>query len=106
MKTALTLGLLVLSLVLVGCTGGTTSESKGSAGNEYDIKAKVVEVAADKQTVTLDHEAIPELNMMAMKMKYRVESPKVLEGVSSGDQVQGKLKKTADGYVVTKLEKR
>lgn len=97
-------------VVMAGCQQGTTTGKPGSAAGataqEYDFKAKVVEVAADKQSVKLDHEAIPAIDMMAMKMNYRVESPKVLEGIKPGDQVKGRLKKAGDGYVVTSLQKQ
>ena len=100
---------LALPLFVVGCGGATTtgkSTAEGPVAKEYDFKGRVADVAADKQSVTLDHEAIPALDMMAMKMKYRVESPKVLEGVKPGDRVGGRLKKTPDGYVVTSLQKQ
>ena len=111
MKTSHWLGVLAFAALLfaVGCQQGTTTGKPGSTGStaqEYDFKAKVVEVAADKQSVKLDHEAIPAIDMMAMKMNYRVESPKVLEGIQAGDQVKGRLKKAADGYVVTSLQKQ
>lgn len=97
-------------LLVIGCQQGATTgkpgSTAGSTAQEYDFKAKVVEVAADKQSVKLDHEAIPAINMMAMKMNYRVESPKVLEGIKAGDQVKGRLKKAGDGYVVTSLQKQ
>jgi Cu/Ag efflux protein CusF len=99
----------VTLLFAAGCQQGTTtgkSNSTGSTAQEYDFKAKVVEVAADKQSVKLDHEAIPAIDMMAMKMNYRVESPKVLEDIKAGDQVKGRLKKAGDGYVVTSLQKQ
>lgn len=89
-----------------GATTGKTNSTAGSTAQEYDFKAKVVEVVADKRSVKLDHEAIPAIDMMAMKMNYRVESPKVLEGIKAGDQVKGRLKKAGDGYVVTSLQKQ
>jgi Cu/Ag efflux protein CusF len=97
-------------LFAIGCQQSTTAEKPGPsaapAAQEYDFKAKVLDVAADKQSVKLDHEAIPAIDMMAMKMNYRVESPNVLEGIKTGDQVKGRLKKAADGYVVTSLQKQ
>lgn len=112
MKTSHWLGVLAFAALLfaAGCqqssSTGKSSSSAGPTAQEHDFKAKVVEVAADKQSVKLDHEAIPAIGMMAMKMSYPVESPKVLEGVKAGDQVKGRLKKSADGYVVTSLQKQ
>jgi protein SCO1/2 len=106
MKTYRCVGLLALAapLVLAGCTGGT-GQQKEASGKQYDIKGTVVGVAADKQSVTLDHEEIPGL-MMAMKMEYQVDNPKLLEDLKSGDKVQGRLKAESGKYTITQLEKR
>jgi Cu/Ag efflux protein CusF len=92
--------LAIAAAAVAGCGGGGTTKDA-----EYEIKGKVVAVADDKTSVTLDHEDIPGL-MKAMKgMKYQVESPKVLEGISTGDQVKGRLTVKAGEQVITKLEK-
>ncbi len=103
MKTAHWSGLMILSvaLLLTGCGGS----DKGSGDRQYDVKGKVVAVADDKQSVTLDHEDIPGL-MKAMKMKFRVEDAKVVEGLKPGDSVQGRLKVKSGDYVLTHLDKR
>lgn len=70
----------------------------------YELKGKVVDIATDQRAVTLDHEDIPGF-MKAMKMKFQVDDPKVLEGISSGDRVEGGLKVEGARYVVTHLKK-
>lgn len=94
-----------LVLVLAGCSnqGGSTGQD---AAKVADIKGKVVSVDPGKKTVELDHEAIPELNMKAMKMEYPVADPKLLEGLKAGDAVQGKVKAESGKYTITSLEKR
>jgi len=106
MKTAQRLGALVLffSLALAGCKD-SADKRQGAEGKEYGIKGKVVSVSPDKKEVTLDHEAIPELNMMAMKMVYPTEDAKVLDGIQPGDQVEGRLKVIAGKNTVVKLKK-
>jgi protein SCO1/2 len=95
---------LALLLALAGCKDG--GEGKKAAGiSEYEVRAKVVAVDAAQPAVTLDHEDIPGL-MKAMEMEFRVQDPKLVEGLKVGDQVQGRLKKGATGYVLTHLEKR
>src|SRR5207244_4899747 len=111
MKSVKELG--VLSLVTVfGC--GEASKEKpqpqaatpaAAQGPQYDIRGKVVSISADKKAVNLDHEAIPGV-MMAMKMEYAVDNPQMLEGLKAGDAVQGKMKKEAGKYIITRLEKR
>ena len=92
--------------VLAGCEKPADTKPAGAPPEkEYDVKGKVTEVAADKKAVTLDHEEIPGL-MKAMKMKYAVEDPKVLDGIAAGDSVQGKLRAKGGDYTITRLEKR
>jgi protein SCO1/2 len=100
------LGLLVAftSLVLVGCKGGALDTPKPSGTREYDLTGKVVAVAPDRQSVSLDHEEIPGL-MMAMKMEYRVADPKLLDDLKPGDTVKGRLKDESGKYTITRLEK-
>jgi protein SCO1 len=95
---------LAVPLALAGCQGGPATTSP-AADKGYDFKGKVVSVGPGKSVVTVDHEDIPGL-MKAMTMEFRVEDAKLLEGLKAGDQVQGRLKKTDSGYLITRLEKR
>lgn len=85
------IGLLVLAgaVIVAGCQKAPPK----AADRGYDIRGKVVAVANDKKSVTLDHEDIPGF-MSAMKMEFPVADPKVLDGIAPGDQVQGRLKVT------------
>jgi Cu/Ag efflux protein CusF len=94
---------LAVPLALAGCSGGPTSAPPKGEG-DYDVKGKVIALAPAKPALTLDHEDIPGL-MKKMTMEFRVEDAKLLEGLQVGDQVQGRLKKTDSGLVITKLEK-
>ena len=94
-----------LALVLAGCSNQTGPTGQDAA-KVADIKGKVVSVDPAKKTVELDHEAIPGLNMRAMKMEYTVADPKLLEGLKPGDSVQGKVKAESGRYTITSLEKR
>lgn len=95
---------LVFPLFLTSCKDAA-SDKKGAADKQYDVKGKVTAVDPKKPAVTLDHEDIPGL-MNGMEMEFRVEDPKLLEGIKAGDQVQGRLKKAEAGYTITHLEKR
>ena len=95
---------LAVPLALAGCSGGPPSGAHGGDGG-YDIKGKVTALAPAKPAVTLDHEDVPGL-MKAMTMEFRVEDAKLLDALKVGDAVQGRLKKTESGLVITKLEKR
>ena len=93
--------MLFRSLTLAGCAEGGPREA---ANKDYEIKGNVVAIAADRNSVTLDHEDIPGL-MKAMKMEFRVADPKSLDGLSPGDRVRGRLKVESGDYVITRLEK-
>jgi Cu/Ag efflux protein CusF len=82
----------------------TATPPVGATGtsSEYDIRGMITEVAADRRSVTLDHEAIPGL-MPAMKMEYRVSRANVLKGLAAGDRVHGRLQVKGTDYVVTSL---
>ena|ERR1051326_7100974 len=93
---------LAIPLVLAGCKG---NEATSSAEKQYSIKGKVTAMHPDKPSVKLDHEDIPGL-MQGMEMELAVENAKVLDGIKTGDQVQGHLKVQSEKYVITGLEKR
>jgi protein SCO1/2 len=94
--------ILAVPLALAGCSGGPAPAPSGA---DYEIKGKVTALNPDKPAVTLDHEDIPGV-MKAMTMEFRVEDAKLLDGLKVGDRVEGRLKKTDSGYLITKLEKR
>lgn len=92
--------------VVAGCYGTTDAPDANNtpATKEYDIKGKVIAVGGDKRSVTIDHEEIPGL-MKGMQMKFTVESPSALEGISAGDKVAGRLRVQGSDYTITKLQK-
>ena len=92
--------LLLAVLTFIGCR----SRSDAPKEKTYEIKGTVVAVDAKKPSVKLDHQDIPGL-MKAMVMEFDVATPKVVEGLKSGDKVQGKLKVESDRPIVTVLEK-
>ncbi len=52
------------------------------------VSGTVEKVDAGAGKVTIDHGAIPNLNMDAMTMVFRVQDPALLQGVKAGDKVQ------------------
>ena len=96
---------LVFPILLAGCKE-SAPDKKGTTDKEYDVKGKVTAVDPKQQTVTLDHEDIPGLMNAMEEMPFHVESPALLEGIKTGDKVQGRVKKGEAGYIITQLEKR
>src|SRR5437870_3614142 len=95
------IGLAVLSGVLV--LSGCQKAAPKAEPRDYDIKGKVVAVAADKSRVTLDHEDIPGY-MSAMKMEFPVSNAKVLEGIAAGDLVRGRIDNQMTITSMTKVD--
>jgi Cu/Ag efflux protein CusF len=87
-------------------TGCSPSNPPAADDKGYDLKGTVVSVDAAKQDVTLDHEDIPGLMGGMKDMQFHVEDAKLLEGLKTGDSVQGRVKKSDSGPIITKLEKR
>lgn len=85
-------------LILAGC-------QRQGASRMYEIKGAVVAVDPAAKTVELDHEEIAGY-MRAMRMTYPVADAKLLEGLSAGDSVLGKLKVGSRSYTLTSLAKR
>lgn len=91
--------LLVLGLVCIVFTVGSLFQQPEPPEKLYPMTGVVVEIDPAKQWVTVDHDAIPGL-MKAMRMKFAVGEPEVLEGVTVGDELLCSLKVTADGQYV------
>jgi Cu/Ag efflux protein CusF len=92
--------LLAISVLWLGVSGCGTEEER-----IYDFKGHVVSLDRGGNTVTIDHEEIPGL-MRAMKMPFRADDPKLLEGLVPGMPVEGKLKVVAGKYVLIELKRK
>ena len=87
-----------LVFILAGC-------QPQAASRMYEVKGAVVAVDPAAKTLELDHEEIPGY-MQAMRMTYPVADAKLLEGLSAGDSVLGKLQVGSRSYTITSLAKR
>lgn len=99
----------VLVWSLVGCRGGggappppTTSAAEVVV---YPLRGVVKAVAADRRSVTVDHEEIPGL-MAAMEMEFPVADPAVLDGIAPGTRVEGDLRVRGRAPEITRLRTR
>ena len=94
-------------LLLVACGGGPEAAPAPSAAAVvvYPIRGVVRAVAADRRSVTLDHEAIPGL-MEAMEMEFPVSAPAVLDGIEPGARVEGDLRMRGRAPEITRLVRR
>ena len=98
---------LLLSIALLSCGGRGDARPRASAPAEalYPIRGVVKGVAADRQSVTLDHEEIPGF-MPRMEMEYVVADRALLDGIEPGDRVEGELRMRGRGLSIVRLHKR
>jgi Cu(I)/Ag(I) efflux system protein CusF len=69
------------------------------------ISAKVEKVDESAGRVTLDHAAMPGLDMPGMTMAYKVQDSKMLKSVKTGDKVKFNIEKINGQLTVTKIDK-
>ena len=69
------------------------------------ISAKVEKVDESTDKVTLNHGAIPGLDMPAMTMVYKAQDPKMLKSVKAGDKVKFNVERINGQLIVTKIDK-
>jgi Cu/Ag efflux protein CusF len=62
--------------------------AQASAANLPTVSGTVEKVDTGAGKITLDHGPIPNLDMDAMTMVFRVQDPALLQGVKAGDKVQ------------------
>jgi protein SCO1/2 len=77
----------VLSLILAGCGGQSTTPEAPQAGQRrFQLRGKVVSIERDRQQIVVDHEEIPGF-MAAMAMPYPVAEPRMLDAAQPGDEI-------------------
>jgi Cu(I)/Ag(I) efflux system periplasmic protein CusF len=70
------------------------------------VTGSVEEVDERGGKLTIDHEPIPNLQMEAMSMVFRVQSPAMLKQVKAGDKVQFTADRVNGQITVTSIRKR
>lgn len=68
-------------------------------------EGEVRKVDKDAKKLTIKHGPLPNLDMPAMTMVYRVKDPAMLEQVKAGDKVKFEAEKLGSVFTVTVIEK-
>ena len=82
----------------------TTFYSVPAVAQEATASGEVRRINAAVGKITIKHGQIPELDLNAMTLVYRVD-PALLEGIQPGDTVKFTARREAGQYVVTAISK-
>ena len=80
------------------------AQADTSASNLPWVDAEVRRVDMATGRVSLRHAAIPNLDMAAMTMTFRVANPDWLQGLKEGDRLRIQVEKVQGAYLVQRLE--
>lgn len=69
------------------------------------VDGEIRKVDKDAKKITIKHGPIPNLDMPAMTMVFRVKDPALLEQVKAGEKVKFAAEQLGGAYTVTKMEK-
>ena len=74
------------------------------ASNAPLVAGTVKKVDAGAAKVTLDHERIPNIDMDAMTMAYKVQAPGMLNGLKAGDKVRFSAEEVNGQTLITRIQ--
>lgn len=69
------------------------------------VTGTVEKVDTAQSKITIDHGAIPNLDMEAMTMVFRAQDPNLLKGIKAGDKVQFTADRVNGQISVTSIKK-
>lgn len=82
-------------------TNSSAPAAKSSALSEGVVR----KIDASNGKITLKHGPLVNLNMPAMTMVFKVQSPDMLQNVKIGDAVKFRVENLKSGYTVTTMER-
>ncbi len=68
------------------------------------IKGEVRRIDAENRKITIKHEAIPDLDMAAMTMAFRVADALSIDKLKAGDKIRFSLGKVEGKWLVVAME--
>ena len=69
------------------------------------VSGKVEKVDTAQNKITIDHGAIPNLDMDPMTMVFRIQDPAVLKGVKAGDRIRFQADRVNGQISVVRIQK-
>jgi protein SCO1 len=98
---------LALSCALLtgACVSCSPAQDSGSTNRRtFEVKGKVISIAADAHSVVIQHEDIPGF-MSAMTMSFPVKDPSLLRALVPNDLVKFELTVTEEDSWISRIEK-
>ena len=83
-----------------------SSDTQRTASNAPLVSGTVKKVDPATAKVTLDHERIPNIDMDAMTMAYKVQTPGLLNGLKPGDKVRFSAEEVNGQTFITRIQPR
>jgi Cu(I)/Ag(I) efflux system protein CusF len=92
----------ITSLLVV--TAFTISATVFSLAQSNETNGEVLKIDKEQGKVTLRHAPIKNLDMDQMTMVFRVQEPKLLDGIAVGDKVKFEADRVNGQITVTKMK--
>jgi len=103
MRYLLSAAIVVAGLAISPMTGALAHE--GHSHNLPVVGGKVTKVDESAGKITIDHAAIPNLQMEAMTMVFKAADPAMLKELKPGDAIKFTADKVNGQLTVTEIEK-
>ena len=96
--------LMVTVPVFAQAGGGSASVvAQAAPASSAEVDGEVQRIDKDAGKITLKHGPIPNLEMPAMTMVFRVKDPAMLDSVKPGDKVRFSAEKSGGALIVTQI---
>ena len=79
-------------------------QTAGGAQQVASGSGVVQAIDRDRGTVTIQHEALPALNMMAMTMAYAVKDRSLIANLRPSQKVEFQLARDGGDYLITEIK--
>ncbi|MBY0611226.1 MAG: copper-binding protein [Beijerinckiaceae bacterium] len=97
--------LTVAAIASLAIVVGAVSASAQGAPATPTVAGTIKKVDAEQGKVTIDHAKIPNLDMDAMSMVWKVKDPEMLKGLKAGDKVKFTADRVDGALTVTSIKK-
>ncbi len=102
-------GLLLAAMIVIGLAVSPMPVALAHEAHSHNlpvVAGKVTKIDEAAGKVTIAHDAIPNLQMEAMTMVFKVGNPSMVAGLRPGDAINFTADKVNDQLTVTEIEKR